>query len=184
MTRAPRLGPAAVLCATASGFLLAHAIVYVLVFRADRAQVLTRTGHAYLSTLGTGAWPLLGLAAALALVAGRRALTPARATALLVTAQSVFFVCAEAGERAAAHQPLTDLVRTPLLLVGLAAQVPVAVLLVALLGALAWLGSRFVFAPPRALPRLFAPPPRLAYVPSYDSALAPRRTPARAPPRA
>lgn len=191
MTRARRLRPGVVLCATLAGFALAHALDYALVFpdAAERADVLEHTGHAYLGALGSVAWPLLGLAFAGALAAGlgrrsSRALSNLEAVALLAGVQSAFFVSAELCERVAAHESPTDLVRTPLLLVGLAAQVVVAALLVGLLAALDAVGRRYPLAPPARLPRLVASRARTPYVTAFHPTLRAVRATARAPPAA
>jgi hypothetical protein len=187
VTRA-RLGPGVVLAATLAGFAVAHALDYTLVFPepAERAAVLARTGHSYLPALGAIGWPLLGLAGAGALAAGLRrrsgGVSPRAAVALLAAAQAAFFVAAEVGERVGAHEPVADLVRTPLLFLGLAAQVVVAALLVMLLATVDAAGRRWSPLAPAPLPRLAVAAVPVPYVTSLCPVRPAGRAGARAPP--
>lgn len=188
MNRA-RLDPGVVLGATLAGFVVAHALDYVVVFPdpAQRAHVLEATGHHYLPSLAGLAWPLLGLALAGALAAGvrgrgRRGVSARAAVALLATAQSAFFVVAEIGERVTAHEPVTDLVRTPLLFLGLAAQVVVAALLVAVLVTVDAAGRRWSPVAPAPLPRLAVAAVPVPYVTVLRAAHPAGLAGARAPP--
>jgi hypothetical protein len=185
--RAVRLRPGVVLLATLAGFALAHALDYALVFPepAERAEVLRHSGHGYLPLLAAVAWPLLGLAVGCAVTTGgrgrsSRALRLPAAVALLAGAQSAFFVTAEVGERVGAHESPAELFRTPLLAAGLAAQVVVAALLVALLALAEVAGRRWRALAPVAL----APAPRATtpYVTSLRATLRTGLAAARAPP--
>jgi hypothetical protein len=173
-----RLHPRVAVFASLAGFVVAHALGYTLVVPdpSERAHVLAETGHGYLPAVATLGWPLLALAALLALAEGarrrpvRRAVTHRRAGALLAAIQSVFFVVAEVGERLAAHESPAVLLRSPVLPVGLAAQVVVAAAIVLALAAAEWCGRQWSAAwlmPParpvgqRATTAYGGPSPRL-----------------------
>jgi len=128
------------LLAAVAGVVLAHALDYALVFPQDAARDghLQATGHAY--------WPVaVGAAAAagaLALVAaaarGARRGVAFRAdirVGWLLGFQVAAFVVMEAGERAVVGLPPTVLLHSPEFWLGLALQVPVAILARRLLGA-------------------------------------------------
>ena len=135
--------------AAAAGVVLAHAAGYVAVFPdgSERGPHLAATGHAY--------WPIavaLAVAAAtvaLLVTAGRGALSagpPAhrrgRDLAWLLAWQGTAFTVMEVGERAVSSVAPSALLSSPEFWLGLALQLPVALLSLRLLGTVERAASR------------------------------------------
>jgi hypothetical protein len=151
-----------------AGAAAGHSIAYLIVAPQGRtrAALLAGTGHGYRST-AVAAEIVLGLLALVTFLARRfdRGLRPGRRpageepwawlTTRLCLLQVSVFSLQEVLERAATGRPLSELVNDRLLLIGILAQVVVAVLVATLL---VWLG-RAAEAAGRALGRRRLPRP-------------------------
>ena len=118
-----------------AGLLLGHLETYALMYPDPdhRGLVLSSTGHAYLPALAHLAW-VLAAAAAAALVGrawgGRErgaAATFATLAGALAVTQACAFIGQEFLERVLSGSPLHDLISGPLLVLGVGAQVTLAV---------------------------------------------------------
>jgi hypothetical protein len=138
--RRSRLGGLPTFAFALGGLLVAHAVTYLLAVPDPyhRDLVLRRTGHGYLPTLVEVA--LVGLVAGAAILVSRalgsRSGSEPRLLALsarLALIQTVAFVGQEVLERLVAHAPLAELTNDHVLVVGVFAQVVVALAGAALL---------------------------------------------------
>lgn len=124
-----------VVLTAAAGFVSGHAAAYIVVHpeASDRAAAMHTTGHEYWgAAIAIAVAAALGALAATGWRAARSFGVEVRPVPLAV-GQVVLFAAAEAAERSVGGVPLTQLVEAPEFLVGVMAQVIVAVIAVWLL---------------------------------------------------